>query len=415
MKNGPSLLKSSIIITLNVGLTIWGLHLLFASVGLPADIIFLTIYTVTIRLSSVIELTPGNLGVREFVFGLLSSSMGQGAAYGIAISMMWRLITVFAKGILSLFAAVVDKSSPNPGDPAEEIDPQKKGGIFLLGPAAPFRGGISLYNTLLFNHLQEYRKVLFYTFKKQYFQWLFPGKDDRDNSSDKIELKDNSQTGQYNGTLVKRELHPLNLSSWIRAGREAAEYPLILVPWWVIFWAPYYLLFIYFAKRKNNKIVFLCHNVEEHERGMAGEIKRTIARAVLKKGDGFILHSRGEERQLNRLLKKKNGLSVVSPLPIVEIFNKNRYTSTTSREKLGISNKRKVILFFGFIREYKGLEYLLKALPIVKTYDPGILLLVVGEVWGRQHNYDRYVNMIKELDIEANIVFINRYVYNEEV
>lgn len=410
MKNAPLLLKSIILISLNVGITIWALYFLFASIGVPADITFLTIYAVTIRLSSVIELTPGNLGVREFVFGLLSSGMGQGAAQGIAISMIWRLITVFAKGVLSLAAVAIDKSHTST-KPA----PGKEQSIFLLGPAAPFRGGISLYNTLLFNHLQERRGVLFYTFKKQYFEWMFPGKDDHDNSGDKIELKSNGRFGQNNGTRVKRVLHPLNLASWIRAGKEARRYPLILLPWWVIFWAPYYLLFIFIARRRDNKIIFLCHNVEEHERGFAGGVKRFIARRVLKKGDGFIVHSRGEERQLSRLLKKKAALSVVSPLPLVEVFNKNRYTPTTSREKLGIPVQRKVILFFGFIREYKGLAYLLKALPLVKTYDPGILLLIVGEVWGKQHHYERYVQMIKELGIEENTLFINRYVFNEEV
>ena len=420
MKNAPILFKSIILISINVGLTIGALYLLFASIGVPGDLSFLIIYTVAIRLSSVIELTPGNLGVREFVFGLLSSGMGQDAAHGIAISMMWRLITIFAKGVLSLAAVAIDKSHathstelPKPG--------RKNEGIFLLGPATPFRGGISLYNTLLFNHLQEQREVLFYTFKKQYFQWLFPGKDDRDNSSDKIELTFNGRPDCNNGnngnndSQVKRELHPLNLTSWIKAGKEAKQYPLILLPWWVIFWAPYYLLFIFFAKRKDNKIIFLCHNVEEHEHGLAGGVKRFIARLVLKKGSGFIVHSRGEKRQLTQLLKKKAALSVVSPLPLVEIFDKNRYTPTSSREKLGIPAQRKVILFFGFIREYKGLNYLLKALPLVKTYDPDILLLIVGEVWGKQLHYQRYMHMINELGIEKNTSFINRYVYNEEV
>jgi uncharacterized protein (TIRG00374 family) len=410
MKNAPLLLKSIILICLNVGITIWALYLLFASIGVSADITYLTIYAVTIRLSSVIELTPGNLGVREFVFALLSSGMGQGAAQGITISMMWRLITVFSKGVLSLAAVAIDKSQS-----AAKPDAGKNGGVFLLGPSAPFRGGIALYNTLLFNHLQERRGVLFYTFKKQYFEWMFPGKTDHDNSGDQIELKYKGQFGQENGTRVKRVLHPLNLASWIRAGKDARRYPLILLPWWVIFWAPYYLLFIFIASRRNNKIIFLCHNVEEHERGFAGGVKRFIARRVLNQGDGFIVHSRGEERQLNRLLKKKPGPAVVSPLPLVEVFGKNRYTPTTSREKLGIPAERKVILFFGFIREYKGLAYLLKALPLVKAYDPGILLLIVGEVWGKQTHYERYLQMIKELGIEENVLFINKYVYNEEV
>ena len=98
----------------------------------------------------------------------------------------------------------------------------KKEGIFLLGPSSPFRGGISHYNTLLFNHLREKSDVMFYTFKKQYFQWLFPGKSDKDNSAEKIE-PDSLQVGEDNGSRVNRVLHPLNLKSWIKAGKEAGK------------------------------------------------------------------------------------------------------------------------------------------------------------------------------------------------
>jgi glycosyltransferase involved in cell wall biosynthesis len=288
--------------------------------------------------------------------------------------------------------------------------------IFLLGPSSPFRGGIAHYNTLLFNQLCKDHEVLFYTFKKQYFQWLFPGKGDKDNSIDKIE-PDTIRVDKNNGSRVRRELHPLQLAGWIRAGKEARKYPLIILPWWVVFWVPYYLLFLTFARngRIHNRIIFLCHNVDEHENGLAGRLKRFLTRCVLLKGDGFILHSHEQERQLSRLLKKKNLPAVVSPHPLYQVFNKNRYTSVSAREKLGIPAQQRVILFFGFIREYKGLESLLKALPLVKTYDQDILLLIVGEVWKGERHYLRYTRLIKELGLEENTRFINRYVPNEEV
>lgn len=289
-------------------------------------------------------------------------------------------------------------------------------GIFLLGPSFPFRGGISHYNTLLYNQLCKTHAVMFYTFKKQYFQWLFPGKSDRDNSVDKIE-PDTLPGDKINGSRVRRELHPLHLAGWIRAGKEARKYPLIILPWWVVFWVPYYLLFLTFARngRIHNKIIFLCHNVAEHENGLAGWLKRFLTRRVLQRGDGFILHSHEQERQLSRLLKKKTVPALVSPHPLYQVFNNNRYTSASAREELGIPAQQRVILFFGFIRKYKGLECLLKALPLVKTYDGNILLLIVGEVWKGERHYRRYVRMIKELGLEENTRFINRYVPNEEV
>jgi glycosyltransferase involved in cell wall biosynthesis len=309
----------------------------------------------------------------------------------------------------------------------DKIKPEdKREEIFLLGPSFPFRGGISHYNTLLLNHLQKTHRVMLYTYKKQYFQWLFPGKDDKDNSEDKIKPDDARPFDNNNGLHIKRELHPLNIMSWIKAGKEAGKYPLILLPWWVTFWAPYYFLFLKSAKKSssnnngnnnknNSKIIFVCHNVEEHEKNCIGWLKRIVTRNILGKAHGFILHSRGEENQLSQLLKDKMKPSVVAPIPIYEVFNKNRYTPITSKEILGIPSQQRVILFFGFVRKYKGLDYLLKALPIVKTFDPNILLLIVGEVWGRKKNYDRYIRSIKNLGIEENIRFINRYVPNEEV
>jgi len=315
----------------------------------------------------------------------------------------------------------MNKQSPFPDRSLanRESPPGKKPAIFLLGPSAPFRGGISHYNTLLYNHLCKNHGVMFYTFKKQYFQWLFPGHGDKDNSSEKIEPACGPEN-KNNGTCLKKALHPLDLLSWIRAGKEARKYPLILLPWWVVFWVPYYLLFLAFAKNGSNgsKVIFLCHNVEEHERGkgrIAGWLKKFLTRWVLQKGDGFILHSRSQERQLTWLLKKKTAPTVVSPHPVYQVFNKNRYTSSSAREVLGIPPGQKAMLFFGFIRKYKGLETLLQAMPIVKAFDRDILLLIVGEVWNGERNYHYYVRLIKELGIEENTRFINRYVPNEEV
>jgi len=417
MKNGPILLKSTAIILFNVGVTIGVIYLLFRSIGKPIGLTSAAILGVIMRLSSIVELTPGNLGIREFLLGFLAEGLGQGMAQGMTISMIWRLIGIFNKGVLSLIVLLGDQARRS--RPAQESPLEKKPGIFLLGPSAPFRGGISHYNTLLYNHLCKNHGVMFYTFKKQYFQWLFPGHGDKDNSTEKIEAQ-GGLTNENNGSCVKKELHPLDLVSWIRAGKEARKYPLILLPWWVVFWVPYYLLFLAFAKNGGNgsKVIFLCHNVEEHERGEGGLarwLKQFLTRCVLQKGDGFILHSRSQERRLARLLKKKTAPSVVSPHPHYQVFNKNRYTSSSAREVLGIPPGQKVMLFFGFIRKYKGLESLLQAMPIVKAYDRDILLLIVGEVWSGERYYHRYVRLIKELGLEENTRFINRYVPNEEV
>jgi len=286
--------------------------------------------------------------------------------------------------------------------------------IFLVGPSYPFRGGISHYTTLLFNHLAEQCSVIFYTFRKQYVKWLFPGTDDRDHSEYRIMPSDSRTPSEEKAgpkIEVRRRLHPLNPLSWMEAGLEARRCPLILLPWWTIFWSPHYLLFLAFAKSKRSKVIFLCHNVEEHEGGYA---KRLLSKVALKQGNGFILHSHEEERRLRGLLGKEC-YTTVSHHPIYQVFNKNLYSHRSAREELEIDPGQRVILFFGFIRRYKGLPHLIRALPIVKAFDPTILLLIVGEVWGGEGYYRELEALIQELSLEENIRFTNRYVPNEAV
>lgn len=298
------------------------------------------------------------------------------------------------------------------------VEKNQPGDIFLIGPSSPFRGGIAHYNSLLFNEmLARDLNVTFYTFKKQYFRFLYPGKDDRDYSSDKIGLN-KVENGNGKNSRVKQELHPLNIMSWVRAGKIAKSYPVIILPWWVSFWGPYYSVFLKYAGNGNGgkgKVIFLCHNIEEHENGMWQWLKGYVTRHILKLGNGFILHSEGEKLQLENLLKGTQYRTLVSPHPTYDVFNKNRFDKVTAKKILDIPLQRKVLLFFGFIRPYKGLNSLLKALSIIKTQIPDVLLLIVGEVWGKQSHYTSYIRLIEKLGLQNNIRFNNRYVPNEDV
>ena len=285
--------------------------------------------------------------------------------------------------------------------------------FLLIGPSYPFRGGIAHYTSLLFNQLKRQYRVSFFSFKKQYVKWLFPGRDDRDPSQYKITSAGTPVQGSENGCYsnIHRTLHPLNPIPWIKAGIVARKCQLILLPWWTIFWSPHYLLFLMISKNNQNHTLFLCHNVEAHE---GGKLNKILARLVLKRGDGFILHSREEHRRLIDLLKTRPPY-VVSPHPVYHVFNNHVHSRASARQNLGISVSQKVILFFGFIRNYKGLRYLLKALRTVTGVYPDMLLLIVGEVWGDERQATDITDSIKQLGIEKNTRFINRYVPNEDV
>lgn len=274
----------------------------------------------------------------------------------------------------------------------------KKPAVALIGPGYPFRGGIAHYTTLLYENLKKTTRTAFYSFKRQYISFLFPGKSDRDESHLPI-----CSEG------VHRILDTLNPLSWVKAGCLVRKSDLIIIPWWVSFWAPYYFLLLLFAGTSRNVVFFLCHNVVEHE---TNPLTRSVTRGLLRMADGFIVHSAREKDQLQNVLKKKSLPVAVSPHPTYQVFNRSAENQMSARKKLGLHPEQHVILFFGFIRKYKGLEYLIRSLPEVIHRFPDLVLLIVGECWD---NEERYRTLIQKLELKKNVRFVNKYVPNEEV
>ena len=268
--------------------------------------------------------------------------------------------------------------------------------IVLIGPTYPFRGGISHYTTLLFRHLKKRHDTLFISFSRQYPKVLFPGKTDKDPSEEKI---------REAGALPL--IDSMNPLTWLNAAfkivRNRAE--LVILPWWVSFWAPQFWIISTLVKHLSRaKILYLCHNLVEHE---SRWIDKILTKVVLSTGDYFIVHSEGERRDLLTMFP---GASVQkSPHPTYEVFNSKPFDSRRIKEKYGLQGN--IILFFGFVREYKGLRYLIEALPQVLS-EIDVTLLVVGEFW---RDKDKYLRLIKEKNVESAVVIVDKYVPNEEI
>ena len=270
--------------------------------------------------------------------------------------------------------------------------------IVLVSPSYPFKGGISQYSALLFRHLTQRNQVIWVSFSRLYPQTLFPGKTDHDDSR------------FFPGGNPKRLplLDSLNPLTWVHAAnRIVREKPdLVIFPWWVTFWAPLYLTIIFLVKRRSrSRILFLCHNVIEHE---SGSLKRWLSQTVLSRGDYFVVHSAQEKENLVRLA---GPVSVINtPHPSYGAFNAERMSKKEARRRIGIDGRR-VVLFFGFVRRYKGLTYLLRSMPAMIRKVP-LRLLVVGEFWEKERPYQK---LIRELGLEEHVSLVNRYVRNEEI
>ena len=304
--------------------------------------------------------------------------------------------------------------------------------IAVLGPAFPFRGGIAHHTSLLANYLAQRHALILLTFRRQYPSWLYPGRTDKDPSDEGI------------GLPAERVLSPFDPLSWWRAARRVKEHgcELLIVPWWVSFWAPSVRFLLAFLGRQRPKVLFICHNVLPHE-GRSG-LHAILTRMALRQGDQFIVHSKSDEAKLRNLLGSRTLQPIVETsqvfvehaggvdgledldhhdhhddselkvhrarLPLHEIAEQR--DRREARGRLGIREDAKVVLFFGFVRSYKGLDVLIRALPRLRQIQPSATLVVAGEFWEPLAEYEELAD---SLDVLPHVAFHDRYIANEEV
>jgi hypothetical protein len=190
--------------------------------------------------------------------------------------------------------------------------------ISVIGPSYPFRGGISHYTTLLYRNLRKKHETHFYAFKRQYPQWLFPAETDKDTSGNPI-----SEEG------VENILDSLNPLTWWRVFLKIkkSNSQLVIFPWWVSFWTPqFYSIATLVRIFTRGKILFLCHNVVEHE---SNTIDKICTKFVLKKGDYFIVHSREDLQNLKKIRPEANVKQ--SFHPTYEVFQSKFTTKEDAR------------------------------------------------------------------------------------
>jgi glycosyltransferase involved in cell wall biosynthesis len=273
--------------------------------------------------------------------------------------------------------------------------------IDIIGPTYPYRGGIAHYTTLLVKHLQDAgHAVKLYSYTRQYPQFLFPGKSDRDPSATALRVP------------AEYIVDPINPLTWLRVfNRVRRDRPdMLILQWWVPYWTPSLAVISHLVKHYSRvKIVYVCHNVTPHEE--SGTLDHRLAWVVLKRGDAFIVHSEQDRRKLTAILPRPPVW--LTHLPTFTDFEQFKPSGDVLplRQQLGLDGKR-VLLFFGFVRPYKGLQYLIQALPLVRQQIPDIHLLIVGEFWSSKWEYIAYV---ENAGVADAVTIVDHYIPNEEV
>lgn len=273
--------------------------------------------------------------------------------------------------------------------------------LVLIGPVYPYKGGISHYTGLLYRALSREYEVLMISYKMQYPRLLFK-REQRDYSNDAFKVE---------GTeFLLNTANPFNIAA--AAKRIISETPdAVLIEWWHPYFAPCYRILAKRFRRAGIRILFTCHNVFPHERF---PMDKKLTRAVLSLGDGFILHS---EKEAEELLSIKGDASYqVQVHPTYEAFAFEKLSKEEARKLLGIPEEQRVVLFFGFVREYKGLKHLLRAVSAFKeeSEPDDFTLYIVGD-FGSKETLSEYEALIGELGISSYINIVSGYVPDREV
>ena len=270
--------------------------------------------------------------------------------------------------------------------------------MILVGTAYPYRGGLAVYNERLARSFQEEGyEVEIWTFTVQYPNFLFPGKTQFSTEPAPEDL------------VIKRELNSMNPFNWLKVGRKLrkARADIVVMKFWIPYMAPSLGVVARMArKNKKTRAVSIIDNIIPHEKGVAD---KSLASFFLQSVDGCVTMSKsvlGDVEQFNAV---KN--VVFCPHPLYDNFGEK-----VSREEalrfLHLDPDMRYMLFFGIIRDYKGLDLLLQAMGDERIKRTKVKLIIAGEFY---NNGEQYHELEKSLGLGNQLVWHSEFVPDSEV
>jgi D-inositol-3-phosphate glycosyltransferase len=267
----------------------------------------------------------------------------------------------------------------------------------IVGPAFPLRGGIADFNeTLCKAMMNEGIRTSIVSFYLQYPSFLFPGKS---------QVTDGPAPQGYEINSLISSINPL---SWFRAAAfiKKQRPDFIVIRYWLPFMSPALSTIARQVKKTGIKVIAITDNVIPHEK-RPGD--KALTKYFINSCDAFVAMSQTVVEDLKKFTTSKP--ITFSPHPIYDIFGTG-ISKSEARKNLGIDISKRMILFFGFVRPYKGLELLLKAMAVDEIRKLNLILVVGGEFYGDEKQYS---DLVRELKIGDNVRFDSEYIPKEKV
>jgi len=270
--------------------------------------------------------------------------------------------------------------------------------IIIVGTAFPYKGGLAAYNERLARQFaNEGHEVEVITFTVQYPRILFPGKSQFSDEMQPTDLK------------ITRIINSMNPLTWIKAGREIKKKKAdkVIFCYWMAFIAPCFGTIARIVRNENTKIIALIHNMIPHEPTILDSV---FTKYFVNAMDGFVAMADSVVADIKQF-DHSNKPIAVSPHPIYDHYG-DPLEKANAAMKLGLHEKISYILFFGFIREYKGLDLLLEAFADKRLREFPLKLIVAGEFY---ENPEPYLQLIYKLKLESFVELRTIFIPDNEV
>lgn len=271
--------------------------------------------------------------------------------------------------------------------------------IIIVGPSHPYRGGIAAFTDRLANEfLTEGADVELYTFTLQYPSILFPGKTQYSDAPAPKNVK------------IFRKINSVNPFTWIKTAKEikVKNPDIVIFAYWMSFFAPCYAKMAkIISKNKVTRCIGLVHNMMPHEKSI---LDRLFSPCFVKRMNAFAALSRSVLDDVSKL-DKESKPKLFSPHPLYDHYG-DREDKMMAMSSLYIDNNYNYILFFGLVREYKGLDLLLKAMSDKRLDNYPLRLIVAGEFYDKK---EPYLQMIDNYGIKDKVIICDKYIPDDEV